>query len=246
MKTKLVLVLAIIMGLITTYLFYDYMKQYEVETTIQENMTKVLVAKEPIKKNQRISAGMVEFAEVPEMAVHPKVITLVSDIEGLYATSNIEKGESILTHRVKSEKEETLFVSKKVTEGHRAVSIGVNFVQSVSNLIEPEDYVDVIFSEQIKEGEKEVIKSEIILSKVRVLAIGRKMIESTSETEHVEYSSATLELVPADALKLVNASQRGSLQLALHTRVIQPQEPTTASANTADDSKTKTDEKSDK
>jgi pilus assembly protein CpaB len=243
MKTKLVLVLAIIMGLITTYLFYDYMKQYEVETTIQENMTKVLVAKEQIKKNQRITAGMVEFVEVPEMAVHPQVLTLVSDIEGLYATADIEKGESILTHRVKSEKEEALFVSKKVSEGHRAVSIGVNFVQSVSNLIEPEDYVDVIFSEQIKEGEKEVIKSEIILTKVRVLAIGRKMIESTTETVHVEYSSATLELVPADALKLVNASQRGSLQLTLHTRVIQP---TAASANTTDDSKTKADDKNDK
>lgn len=235
MKTKLVLVLAILMGLITTYLFYDYMKQYEVETTIQENMMKVLVAKEPIKKNQRISAGMVEYVEVPEMAVHPQVITLISDIEGLYATSDIEQGESILTHRVKSEKEETLFVSKKVTEGHRAVSIGVNFVQSVSNLIEPEDYVDVIFSEQIKEGEKEVIKSEILLTKVRVLAIGRKMIESTTETEYVEYSSATLELVPADALKIVNASQRGSLQLTLHTRVIQPKEPTTDTNKTKND-----------
>lgn len=224
MKTKLVLALAIIMGLITTYLFYDYMKQFDVEVVTQENMVNVIVAKEAIKKNQKISSEMVKRVQIPAAGVHAQAVSDVSEIVGLYATSTIEAGEAILTHRVQHEKEEMLFVSRKVQEGFRAVSVGVNFVRSVSNLIEPEDYVDVIFTKVIKRpGQEQVeVKTELLLQNTRVLAVGRRMVDADSDEPYVDYSSVTLELNTSDSITLIKASEEGDIQLILHTRLIQP------------------------
>lgn len=222
MRSKVILVLALIMGAITTLLFFNYMKQFDEATVISETMVDVVVAKQEIKENQRISSGMVEVIQIPEKGLHLTVIKSIAEAEGRYATAAITAGEPILSHRVKSEKEETLYIARKVKDGYRAISVGVNFVQSVSNLIEPEDKVDVVFNEVKKNANNEpyVITNQI-LSGVRVLAIGRKMLPTMSEEEeYVEYSSVTLELKPENAMTLINAIERGTIHFTIHTKVI--------------------------
>lgn len=221
MRSKIILILALVMGGITTFLFFQYMKQYNSEVVMSESMVEIVVAKEPIKENQLISASMLEVTAWPEMGIHPQTIRSIFEIEGQYATADIEVGEPILSHRVKTSKEETIFVSRKVQEGFRAISVDVNFVQSVSNLIEPEDYVDVIFSESVKVNGENTMVSELILQRKRVLAVGRKMQAATSTEGYVEYSSITLELTPVDVVQLVNASERGNIHMALHTKVFE-------------------------
>jgi pilus assembly protein CpaB len=220
MRTKIILVLAVMMGLITTVLFYNYMKKFDHEAAATEHMAQIVSAKQAINKNQKISADMLETIQVPQAGVHSGTVQNSADVVGKYATADIAQGEPVLRHRIMQENEESLFVSRKIKEGHRAVSVGVNFVQSVSNLIEPEDYVDVIFSEQDPVSRE--VKTELILQKVRVLAVGRRMLEPDSGVEYVEYNSATLELKSADTVKLVNADERGNIQLVLHSRVIPP------------------------
>lgn len=219
MRSKFILLLAIVMGSITTVLFYSYMKQYDATAAITENMVEVVVAAQPLKKNERITMDKVEVTNVPETGLHPQAVTSIEQVDGLIVNADISNGEVILTHRVQREEDEKLFVSRKVKEGLRAVSIGVNFVQSVSNLVEPEDYVDVVFSEVIKVDGENVVNTELILENVRVLAVGRKLIESTSGENYMEYSAATLELTRDDTVRLVNASERGNIQLTLHSRV---------------------------
>lgn len=225
MRSKIILVLAIIMGMITTVLFYNYMQKIDHEAAMVESMVDVVVAVSPIDKNQKVSAGAVQYQAFPEMSVHENAVTNIQEVEGKFVTADIEAGEMVLRHRLKNEEDESLVVSRKVKEGARAVSVGVNFVQSISNLIEPEDYVDVVFSEQIEVGEQKEVRTTQILNKARVLAVGRRMVESENGgAEFVEYSSVTLELIPQDAVKLVNASERGNIQFTLHTRVKPPQE----------------------
>jgi pilus assembly protein CpaB len=119
-----------------------------------------------------------------------------------------------------------MFVSKKVRDGYRAVSIGPNIVQSVSNLIEPGDFVDVVYSKQDKVTKEWF--SQIILENVHVLAIGRRMVEAESETPYVEYSQVTLELIPADGVKVINADEDSDpdakVGLMLHSRIVKDQE----------------------
>ncbi len=223
MRSKIILILALLMGVVTTFLFFNYMKQFDTEMVISERMIEVVVAKERIEANTKLNASLVEIKEVPEKGLHPQVIKDISQLEGLYVTSPIETGELILEHRVQSELEEQLFVSRKVNDGYRATSIGLNFVQSISNLIEPEDYVDVLFSEVINTNPT-TVNTSIILQKVRVLAVGRKLVAKTETTEeYVEYTSVTLELKPEETVKVINASERGNIQLTLHSRLLPPQ-----------------------
>ncbi len=207
------------MGVITTILFYNYMKQYDATTVVNENMVEVAVATQLLKNNERITLDKVEVMNIPEKGLHPQAVTAVEELEGLIVNADIEQGEVILNHRVQREEDEKLFVSRKVRDGFRAVSIGVNFVQSVSNLVEPEDYVDVVFSEVIKVDDENIVNTELILENVRVLAVGRKLIESTTGESYMEYSAATLELTREGTVKLINASERGNIQLTLHSRV---------------------------
>lgn len=215
----MILLLAIVMGGITTVLFYSYMKQYDATAAISENMVEVVVAIELLQKNERISTDKVEIRSIPELSLHPQAATSIEQLEGLILNADIEKDEVILLHRVQREEDENLLVSRKIKEGYRAVSVGVNFVQSVSNLVEPEDYVDVIFSEVIKSDGETVVNTKLIFEKIRILAVGRKLIESTTGEIYMEYSSATLELTAEAAVMLVNASERGTIQLSLHSRV---------------------------
>ncbi|MET3699119.1 pilus assembly protein CpaB [Bacillus oleivorans] len=223
MRSKIILVLALVMGVVTTVMFFNYMKQFDTETVANQNMTTVVAAKEKIAKNELITAEKLTTIEVPSEGLHEQAIVSMDGLAGQYATADIEAGEVLLDHRVQDEKEETIFVSKKVGEGNRGVSIGVNFVQSVSNLVEPEDKVDVIFTEVIEmPGEQQdIVESSILLREVRVLAVDRRMIETQNEAEpHAEYSSVTLELSPEDTVKLVNAYESGSLHLAVHSRIV--------------------------
>lgn len=207
------------MGGITTVLFYSYMKQYDATAAISENMVEVVVAIELLQKNERISTDKIEIRSIPELSLHPQAATSIEQLEGLIVNADIEKDEVILLHRVQREEDENLLVSRKIKEGFRAVSVGVNFVQSVSNLVEPEDYVDVIFSEVIKSDGETIVNTKLIFEKIRILAVGRKLIESTTGEIYMEYSSATLELNAEAAVMLVNASERGTIQLSLHSRV---------------------------
>jgi pilus assembly protein CpaB len=219
MRAKIILLVAILLGLVTTFLFFNYMKKYDVVTTANESLIEVVAAKAEIKKNQKIVAGMLQLVQVPKMGVHPQAIKTLAEAEGKIAESNIGAGEVILSYRMINEKDESQFVSRKVKEGNRAVSVAVNFVQSVSNLIEPEDLVDVVYTPPIKTGSNDLAPPSIlILEKVRVLAVGRRMVETDKENPYAEYSSVSLEVKPQDEVRLVNADETGKISLILLTR----------------------------
>lgn len=218
MRSKIILIMAIMMGLATTLLFYKYVSKFNDTAPANVHAVEVLTAKEPIHKNQRISPDMIEKISVPDQGIYKQAAREGDQVIGKFASQEIAQGEPVLPERLGTEKEESLIVAKKVKEGMRAVSVGVNFVQSVSNLIEPEDFVDVILTEQPKDAPEP--RSSIVLENVHVLAVGRRMIEATKETAYAEYSSATLEVGLKDAVKLVNAAAKGSLHLILHSRLV--------------------------
>ncbi|WHY87710.1 Flp pilus assembly protein CpaB [Neobacillus novalis] len=226
MKSKMVLMLSLVMGMVTTILFFQYMKQTNTEKAATVETVSVVVAKEKIEKNEKISSEKLGIVQMPKENVLQNMVTVQAEAEGKLATAMIEKDEPILSHRLGSEKEEGVYVSRKVREGYSAVSIGVNINQSVSNLIEPEDEVDVIFTKIIKDAaNQDVAQSVMLLKKARVLAVGRKMQtpENTKEP-YTEYSSVTIEIKPDEAVKLVNASEEGKIHFILNKRPVMNEE----------------------
>jgi pilus assembly protein CpaB len=227
MRSKTIMLLSLVMGIITTALFFQYMSKYETQETASGAsvpMEEILVAKDIINKNEKITAEKLEVVEVPQQSVTWQPLKTVSEAEGKLAGAKIDKGEPILAHRLLSQKDETVYVSRKVREGYRAVAVSVNLPQSVSNLIEAEDRVDVIFSKEDKEAkaDKPKVNTKVLLKNARVLAVGRKLIipeEEKKEGEQPEeYTTVTLELKPDDAFNLINSSEEGNIHFILHTR----------------------------
>lgn len=220
MRSKLILVLALLMGGVTTFFFYQYVDQYDAQTLNEEEMVQIVAARHSIEKNQQLTREMLQMVYVPQLAVHATTLRTMEEAEGQFVTVNMENGEPILAHRLLYENEETMYVSRKVQEGFRAVSVGLNMVRSVTQLIEPEDNVDVIFTEYLRSTDdrrnaanqnetdtadtsnlasENIIYTEILLEEVRMLAVGRRFVERQTEESFVEYSAVTLELTPEDA-----------------------------------------------
>ncbi|MDV2581343.1 Flp pilus assembly protein CpaB [Alkalibacillus haloalkaliphilus] len=217
MQSRMLFLVAILMGIITTAIFFYSTQVSEPEVVEEEvELVSVVQATQVISENQIISEEDVEVVSVPAEQAHSTAIQSTDEIVGQIATTTIEAGEVMLEHRLRSEMDETQLVSRKVQEGYRGVSIGVDIVRSVSNLIDPEDYVDVVLTYEDDEDEEDV--SEVLLEEVRVLAVGRELVANAAGEQFVEYSSMTLELDQGDSVELVNADERGSIHFIVHSR----------------------------
>ncbi|RYE43549.1 MAG: Flp pilus assembly protein CpaB [Hyphomicrobiales bacterium] len=118
------------------------------------------------------------------------------------------------------------YLSAVLATGMRGVSVGVTAVSSAGGFVVPNDHVDVLLTTSTAASQQ----SEVVLSNVRVLAIGDRLgemgasggdetAEGASPTPVVFSSStiATLELNPTQAETLITASMRGQLSLTLRS-----------------------------
>ena len=113
MRSKIILFLALVMGGLTTFLFFNYMQQFDSAKVVNASTVEVVVASEKIAENQRITENMLKVVQLPSKGLHPQAVKSVGELEGKYATSDIEEDEMILSHRVSSSKEEELVCFSK-------------------------------------------------------------------------------------------------------------------------------------
>lgn len=231
MKSRNILILALIMALVTTFFFAKYLRDLDKKYKKNDNKISVVVPKQIIKKNQKVTKDMLEIRDLSVDSVHADAVKTMEEIVGSYALTDMLQGEILFVSRFANQFKESEVVTRKIREGLRAVSIEVNFVESVSNLIEPEDYVDVVFSEKLRtDGTSITVATQIIFENVRVLAVGKRISAkeeqsvsengATIEENTAEYISVTLELKPADAARLINNDERGNLKLILRGNVV--------------------------
>ena len=106
-----------------------------------------------------------------------------------------------------------------IRQDYRAVSIPVDSVSSVNNLIQPNDNVDVIgtfrFSDVRGDSSLDTV-TLTILQDVKVLAVGNRWgAASLDPTGNRTYGTVTLLLYPEEVEMIVFASQKGKLTLSL-------------------------------
>jgi pilus assembly protein CpaB len=213
MKSKYILIIALIMAIITTVLFRQYMISVDNKYKKTNQIVAVVVPKVDIKANQKITSEMLETKEVSSGSILTDAVKKTSDVEGKYATTDIQKGEVLYPTRYTSQYQEDKVLTRKITDGYRAVSIGVTDVKSVNKMIEPEDRVDVVYT---LNGQ-----SSVILENVRVLAVGTQLANTeannttSSDKASEDYVTITVELSPADVVKLVNADETGEIKFVL-------------------------------
>lgn len=203
-----------------------------VTQVVEEAKTQILVAKAPIGIGQRLDPAVLEWQDWPEGAIRPEYVTIAAmpdaptELGDAIARFEFFPGEPIREQKlVRSDQG---YLSAVLSTGMRGVSVGVSAVSSAGGFIVPNDHVDVVLTTATPAGQQ----SEVVLSNVRVLAIGKRLGEmgatggdeegtaSGPTPETFDKSTiATLELDPGQAESLINAATRGQLSLTLRSVV---------------------------
>ena len=106
-----------------------------------------------------------------------------------------------------------------VQQGWRAVSIPVDPVSSVNNLVQPNDNVDVIGTFRFPDVRGDASLDTVtltLLQDVKVLAVGNRWgSRSIDPTGSRSYGTVTLQLHPDEVEMIIFASQKGKLMLSL-------------------------------
>ncbi|MDZ5783469.1 Flp pilus assembly protein CpaB [Marinococcus luteus] len=245
MKPKKLLLFALIAGVITTFIFYIFVTRdgpEEAEET-DTQITEVVAATEAIEEGTRITGDMVEVVEIPEEQMHPNAIREPGDVTGTYAESDLADEEVILDNHFQSADDSDAPLAQQVEEGRRGVSVNVDYEESVSYLLEPDDYVDVLSTRENEDGE---MQTEVLVEQAKVLAVGERFQETTgasseeedgesTEEETTEYQAVTLELTQEGAAQIANANQGdGDLHLSIYSQATEGSGPGESSDNSVE------------
>ena len=181
----------------------------------------VLVAAADLPLGQAVKAENLRWQAWPEESAAPLIRksetpAAVEELTGSIVRNPIFAGEPI--RREKLVQGSGGYMSAILPSGMRAVAISIDNRGSTSagGFILPNDRVDVIKTSQETDGGSGPATSEIILSNVRVLAIGQTVQERNGE-KVVTGETATLELTPAQAEMIILAQKVGQLSLALRS-----------------------------
>lgn len=206
------------------------------------NTIHVVVAKQDIAPKTIIKESMVEVREVPASMVSDDAVREVADIINKPAKVEILKDDIISTRKVLMDITMAGFTGDIPPEC-RAISIAITDVTGVAGFAKPGDYVDVMLI--AKGDEKmtgRIVLQDVLLLAInktaeqRQKAVGdgssgdtkktgdsadsnnqsdKKNADAPKDGAISDLATATLALLPEDALKLITEAQEGTLYLAL-------------------------------
>ena len=216
MNRKIQLGIALALGIAAVVLINLYLRQMKQSITRGMEMVMVLTAKDPIPPNTKLTEDLLRKEPIPERYAHKNALTPrdLDLILGQVTRYRIEKGSPLLWSDLGVTQSGAAF-SEIVREKERAITIPVDEVSSVGNLIRPNDAVDILgtFSTEA-EGKGTGMATLTLLQNVTVLAVGDRF-GTTAAEPNVGYRTVTLSVTPLEAEILVFAVERGKLSLAL-------------------------------
>jgi len=193
--------------------------------TVQMQTVDVLVAKSDIPLGQKISPDILQWQSWPAATASDSFIRrdkrpdATTSLVGSIARSPFVSGEPIRDTKL-VQANGAGFMAAVLPAGMRAISTDISPETGAGGFILPNDRVDVILSRREKNGDQsngsDSVRSEIILSNIRVLAIDQTPREKDGQNT-VLGKTATLELKPAQAETLARARQSGTISLALRS-----------------------------
>ena len=238
-KQKLILIGGVVLGVVAilmTKMYLDQQRQEAQEQAkkslakMQADQTVVMVAKQDIPAGSVIEANMLDSSIVPNRFIQPQAVTSIDRVLGMISLAPISKGEQIVLSKLSKARREGAgggSLAGNTPAGKRAISIAVDSISSVSGMVRPGDYVDVIATLQIPvQGQDGQISSQVavvpLFQNVLVLAVGQDTGSAGkgSRYEDKEASSGgliTLALGPQEANLIAFVQEQGKMRLTLRS-----------------------------
>jgi pilus assembly protein CpaB len=206
-------IFAVLFAAIAAWLASGYL-QREINSAKAVQPEKLVVAAADIPIGATITQPQVRVALWPKDSIPAGSAQAPDTVVNRVAVRPIAKGDAVTEQKLKPKNGApgTGFMTYVVPQGHRAVTVAVNEVAGVAGFLTPSDRVDVVVTTPLPYNDKESV-SKIILDNVPVLATGQ--ITDQKSGKPVVVPTVTLDLLPADAEKLVLSASKGTLQMLL-------------------------------
>jgi pilus assembly protein CpaB len=176
----------------------------------------IVVAARTIPAHVTITAGMLTRVSRPADAVDPDVLAAPAAAIGSSAVNEIPAGSQVTASKLVHYA--TSGLPGKVHVGMRAVSIALDRVKGVSNLVQAGDVVDVIAA--TPRSPESAPKAVTIIRAARVLSVGSITEAGATPSPDggsTQFASATLEVTAKQADLLTLADVNTTLRLALRS-----------------------------
>lgn len=212
-KTWIVLGVALGIGLLAALAARSYLssRMEAIEARAKGKLVNVVVAKRDLGRGARLSADSVAVRAIPidyahSLAVHPEAF---DRIEGQALAYPVKSGEMILWGLMEGKKVPTF--STRVEAGHRAMTVPVDEINSISGLLEPGDIVDLIATID-KNGKKITFP---LLQSAQVMATGQRSVDDPKSGQRRDYSTVTFDITPEQAQNIIVARDIGKITALL-------------------------------
>lgn len=189
-------------------------------------MVEVLVASKDLVLGEKLGEAAVNWREWPRDNLGETMITKDGDPDALekYKTARarfpIFIGEPIVQRKIVLPNDAG-FMSAILPQGMRAIAVAISERSAVSGFILPNDRVDVILTRKLDgpDGSGKIVRSETVLTNVRVLAINQTFRQEAGEDKVTvtEGKTAVLELDPEQSEVVSKIEAAGELSLALRS-----------------------------
>jgi len=220
-RNGIIVGISAVLGLLVVFLANSYFtgiekrQQRQVE---QLKLVQVLVATQPLAFGTALTAQNTKLVgwpanSVPEGAFHYSGGVLGGPKGPRVALRPIAIGEPILASKISGDGRAS--ISALLPQDMRAVAVRIDDVSGVGGLIAPGDVVDVLLTRQSagQDSDRNDQFTDVLLEKIRVIAIDQ--VADENKTDPNVGKTATLEVDPVGAQKLVLAQKVGSLSLSL-------------------------------
>lgn len=181
----------------------------------------VLTAAKDIGLGEQLSAGDLAWTSWPrDLAPSSALLRsqrpdAIDELAGRIAKAPVYQGEPVREERLIAS--DRGFMSTILPKGKRAIAVSVEALTAAGGFILPGDKVDVILTRQSASRSGNSFTSETILNNVRVLAIDTTTAGERDDKALPPGQTATLELDPAQAEVVAQASQLGTIALVLRS-----------------------------
>jgi pilus assembly protein CpaB len=179
----------------------------------------ILVASRAIPAHTILTADMMARVSRPADAVDPDVLVIPANAIGAQAVNDIPAGSSLTGSKLV--RAGAVGLPGKVHVGMRAVSIALDRVKGVSNLIRAGDRVDVIAATVPRQDQAPkavtIIRGALVLSIGTMTDPGATPAPDAVGGSQAQFLTATLEVDPKQADLLTLADVNTMLRLALRS-----------------------------
>ncbi|MBI2718020.1 MAG: Flp pilus assembly protein CpaB [Rhizobiales bacterium] len=200
--------------------------QTEVVEVNKVQMAQVLVAAKDMAMGERLADTNTKWLDWPQANISDAMITQDKSpdardkLQTARARLPIVEGEPIVEKKI-IKPDQSGFMSAILPKGMRAISVAISERSAAGGFILPNDRVDVILTRKLDDPQssQKIVKSETVLTNVRILAINQTYRQEAGEDKVTvtEGKTATLELNPQQTEVVSMIESAGELSLALRS-----------------------------